>query len=548
MQQLASDDAEASPVEILQAIVPGSPEAGAELAKLVAYDLDPNVSQCAASLLCLALEGKGVPPRDKPLLQEAAKPVLYAALHDPDLPDDRKYHAGPLYILCGGQMDSQELCSVFRDFEGTARRNVREAFRGLSDQPDGISQALFSLGLLEGGKAAPTEEAFYRVTELGLDLLEVNRDAAATLLAAVVAMAAGHGAAGEEAHRALDALAEAPCERTAWCLAELASWPAMGDLGAKARALRNAMGARGVAPAYHLTSKFSRALLSAVDGAGTRSMALFFRSPDGQLDLCTVLLNDVVGVKDAWCSFGNAEEIEAQLQGRGELVLAPCSPALAREVLADAAAIHAERGTPFPGPLFVCRPYLGPEPLAARRRTPDLRAYPIDRIERTPAMFEGCEVLHHHPAYGAFTFTSDAAYAFLSSNPVRNDGTVPSEKFETFVREIAARDKDVLLARMAANLEVEALAGRASDEANQTAARAWLGLRDAVVPFHEVPYVRRLCEESIGMVAQNLRLGFRSQAEADRAALALDLPSPEDEGDGDGDADDEFSGNRFRRF
>jgi hypothetical protein len=121
-----------------------------------------------------------------------------------------------------------------------------------------------------------------------------------------------------------------------------------------------------------------------------------------------------------------------------------------------------------------------------------------------------------------FMFASNEAYDFLAPMTSRRSNRLPKSQFETFVREIAAQDKGVLLSRLAATLEVEAWAGRARNPLNKIAARTWLGLREEVLPFHEVPYVRRLAEASVSMVLDDLRLGFTNQADAHEAALAMD--------------------------
>jgi hypothetical protein len=517
--QLTDEDDGASLEQILETIVESADEPGAELAKLAAYDLDPAVSQHATSLLMMALHEEGILPHAKELIQRSALPVAEQALHDPGLPDDRKYCLGPIFMLCGGQIAPREFPALFHDFEATARRNIQGAFRSLSDQPDGIAEALTTIGLLSDGDAEPNDEAFFSATEMGAEMCEVNTRAAAGILATVVAMAAEHNVAADYADRALDALAETRCERAAWCLRELGRWPAMGPLGVKARALSGGLESQGIAPTYTLECEFSHGLVSHVDGAGTRSVTLFFDARDGELDACTLLVNDIVGMKDAWCSFGNGDEIEAQLGAQDDLVLAPCSPELARELLAEAWAIHEERDVPFLGRFFVCRPYLGAGLIEPSRRTPDLSAYHLDEVECSASMLDGSDELMAHPVYGAFSFTPDAAYDYVAKHASGALRYLSEKELETFVREFAPPGKDILLARIAAGLEVEALAGRAAQALSRLAARTWLGLREGVLPFHEVPYVRALCTHSVAMIAGNLRLGFHSQADADKAAL-----------------------------
>ena len=54
------------------------------------------------------------------------------------------------------------------------------------------------------------------------------------------------------------------------------------------------------------------------------------------------------------------------------------------------------------------------------------------------------------------------------------------------------------------------------------AAAHWLGLSRDVLPFHEVPYIRLLGEQSVEMILWNLRAGYRNQAEANEASLMMD--------------------------
>ena len=82
---------------------------------------------------------------------------------------------------------------------------------------------------------------------------------------------------------------------------------------------------------------------------------------------------------------------------------------------------------------------------------------------------------------------------------------------------VAAKEKDLLVRRVAANLEVEARAGRAQRPVNRLASRVWLALSEGVVPYEAIPYVRALAADSVQSIATNLRRGFNSQAEADEA-------------------------------
>jgi hypothetical protein len=457
------------------------------------------------------------------------------------LPDDRKYFVGPLYLLAGGAAGPEEIVALFKDFEGTRKRNIAATFGTLSDQPRGIAEALFGVGLLTEDREPPAEEALIATAELGRDMIGANPRAAAGILAAVVAFAAEQDMAADHADRALHAMATGQCEQAAWYLGELGRWPAMGPLGAKARSLAARMEAAGIRPAHPLASRFSHGIATGIDGAGSRSVLLFFRAEEDELDAACVLLNDAVGVKDAWCSFGEGEEIEAHFRAQPEITHGPCSLPLAREFLAEAWAAHERLATPFPARLLLCRPYFGPEPIAPQSRTPDLHAYGLDRKKHSPSLVDASDELIDHPGYGGFSFTSDAAYGFVSEHSRRRGVGLSKEKAEDFLRNVAVLERDLLLGRMATNLEIEALGGRAASRANRMAANTWRALRDDLIPFHEVPYVRALCSLSIEMISHNLLLGFHSQAEADQAGLLFDEGEDnEDEESPDGLFDDLF--------
>ena len=118
---------------------------------------------------------------------------------------------------------------------------------------------------------------------------------------------------------------------------------------------------------------------------------------------------------------------------------------------------------------------------------------------------------------------SDAAYAYCDlARPRRGRPRLSKKKLDAFITEIAIQDRETLLARMAVNLEVESLAGRATQRHNRIAARTWLGITEEVLPFHEIPFIRTLAVNSAELIIENLRHGFRSQAEADAAALEMD--------------------------
>ena len=190
--------------------------------------------------------------------------------------------------------------------------------------------------------------------------------------------------------------------------------------------------------------------------------------------------------------------------------------------MADAWALHERQERPFPGRFFVYRSYLGDEPIEPRSRTANLGAYMLETTVISPALVDGSQELCDYEPYGGLWFSSDDAYAFMKSHPSKHGRRLARTDSDPFVRTIAEIERDELLARMAANLETEALAGRGTRKLNQLAGRTWLGMREQVCPVHEVPYVRALAKRSVNVITRNLRDGYTSQAQANQAGLDLD--------------------------
>ena len=531
-------DEETEVDEVLWQLMEGAEDPGRDLAMLAAYDLDRSVWEPASALIVISQREASLAPRDSERLGTGARPVLLGALRDPDLPDDRKYMLGPLYMLCGGDLSREEIGSFFRDFEGAVERQVKEMMARVSDQPASTEQMLSSMEFLESALPGEAERPFAPLLAMGSELATGDPAAAAALLGAAAAIAIEQGEAEGGARQAIELVAEHPCPRAAFVLRELGAWPGAGALGTEARLAAERVALAGVEPRASVLSEFSHGILSSIDGAGSRATHLFFRTPEGGMDVVGLILNDAVGVKDVWFVAEDGAEVEAVLRESAvEMSLAPCPLPLAREVVADMWAMHEQLDKPLPGHLFVVRPYLGDAPLEPRRRKPNLGAYMLELVKRSPDLVDRSERLADEAIYGGLFFCSDAAYEHVDQvRPRRGRQRLSRKKLDTFIRDVAILERETLLARMAINLEVESLAGRATQPLNRIAARTWLALTEEVVPFHDVPYIYALADLSTQMIIENLKLGFRSQAAADQAALEMDemdsfLDDEEDEQD-----------------
>ena len=511
-------DDNSDPFQVLEGILADAADPGTDLAWIAAYDFDPSIAECALVLVFLAANTPDVPPADRKRFGGPAGKVLLQALHNPNLSDDRKYALAGLYKRFNDIPD-ESFRSFFKDLEGTSIRKGKELVKDLADKPEQAEELLASLGFLLPDETPPSEGAFACAVDFCAKACPANPPVVATMLGIVVAHAAAHATGIEQALHALDVLAGIPHERAAWCIAELARWPGMGIIGGKALTLAGALPPGKQPAAPPIPASFCHGTVSGPDGDGSRYVMLSFNSGEEDQQGVVLLINDIQGMKDAWGIYRNAGGIEDEMIDRQpSAAFTECSPDLAREILADTWALHEEQQRPFPGALFGVRPYLGPEPIIPRRRTPDLSAYGLANAPRTPQLVAHCDDLMSIDRYGRLYFVSDAAYDFVGKVGPKKGSLLKANDFQAFVDGVAAPEKATLLSRVSANLEVEALAGRAGERLNGIAARTWLALSENVVPFGDVPYVRSLCRKSVQIILDNLRNGFHSQAEVNEAA------------------------------
>ncbi|GIW71663.1 MAG: hypothetical protein KatS3mg102_1205 [Planctomycetota bacterium] len=531
--------ADGPPDLMLRELFDGLGNPGRQLAWLAAYGAGPEQRQSAAMLLYIGCGEGALGALRAQRLARAARPVLQAALGDPELLDDVKLALAPLLLVCGGQLREDQLRSCFRDFDAACARLRERAREELTEDVETAERCLVSVGLLarerarEDGDAeraaagcallppplaapyqaaafAPGAEPLEEALALGIALAEDKPRLGALVLGTVAAEAAARRCQRQPIELALEQLGALASGRAAWVLEELCRWP--GDLELQLRASHElaACRRRGLPSRPPRTGEFSHGWVSGVDGAGARHLQLYFRTDEGELDGLVLLLEDTVGLADAWAVWREAAGLEQLLRAAaGEaLGFAPCTLELARELLAEAWWLHHERDAPPPGRFLLYRPYLGPEPVRPGRRRPQLGAYLLESWVRGPELAEGSEALCEHPVYGALWCGSGEAYEFVARWGRRDPHGVtylPERAFETFVREIAAAEREVLVRRLAANLEVEAWAGRARRPANRIAARTYLVLAERLVPFYRVPYVRELCRRAVPAIGAELR-------------------------------------------
>lgn len=510
--------------EVLRGLLAESAAPGEDLAWLAAHDLDPEVSSGAFSALFYVLRGEGVGGQIRDRVRERAAPVLLNALKSRRMPDSRKYSIGPLYSFCVGEIPGEDYRAFFEDFEKITNRMIDDAIRGLAEDPKSVDRVLTGMDALLDGDVGRGSR-FAAAQELAEHMLPGKPAAAATLCGAALVT----GWLEEDVRDTRVGLAFKLLEKTAqpqaaWLLEEMARWPGMGELPARARRSARKMELQGVYPDYPMRSKFSHGLVTAPDGLGSRQMALFYATADGGVDALLLLYSESLGLKDIMCIFEEGAEVERELRDRArDLAMASCGLDLAREFLADALARHYELKTAPPANLIIYRPYLGALPISPRHRTPDLSTYGLTVLDTSPELVANSERLAASPFYGMFMFTSDKAYEYFQKTAEKKGPRhLPQKTFDRFLREVAIEERDTLLDRLAATLEVESWAGRARHRINQTAARTWLGMTGNVLPFDQVPYVRAVGKLSARMIIENLQMGFHTQGEVNEAALRAD--------------------------
>lgn len=515
-------DADEDYIGTLRSIVASTPDAGEHLVWLTAYDFDGDVAKAAGTLLTFAAEGE-VPISVYEALRESAEPVLLQAIRNKALPDPRKLGLLAVYNEMCGELPQHEIDACFGDAEAAFHSALAEAARTVTGEPEAVEAVLEGAFALPGSalELEPEAENLFPVFATGIEACKHRPERASLLLFPCVAIAAEFQIACDVAAAALKAMKETECGQAAWCLAELGRMPGMGELGELAAKLAAEMAHDEIAEELTLQRSFRSGKATGVDGSGARGLRLYFKRPDGCVDAVVILISHTSGIKSVWCSYGTDEEFEDEFIFAAGPPSASSTLEFARELIADALVAHEENNLPIPGSFFIHRPCLGAQPILPARRTPDLQAYKLDNFERSPKLVEGSAEIADLNPYSLLTFTSDAAYEYL-------DQTVPGEEdisekdFDVFVREIASQEKEKLIRLMAMNLEIDALGGHAGDPLHILAAGTWLAMNEDIVPFHEIPFVRKLSRISVENILLNLDEGFQNQQEVNEAGLVMD--------------------------
>jgi hypothetical protein len=168
--------------------------------------------------------------------------------------------------------------------------------------------------------------------------------------------------------------------------------PALSGLaeGATDRAVRRAakralyrLSQRGVAPApasrpvpvvQRRAPRAVRAWLSGIDGSGSRAAWILFEGPYGGGALCSLILNDVIGIAEVAGGDITKRRLEAELaalRAAQKLPWVESEPTRALGLVAEALELHRERGTQPPAAFGRWQPFF------AESGSPPPRAEPV---------------------------------------------------------------------------------------------------------------------------------------------------------------------------
>ncbi|HTL50950.1 MAG TPA: hypothetical protein VL860_00090 [Planctomycetota bacterium] len=556
------EDMETNPQGIVYQMLSRYAHSPRLLAQLAVTDPDLEICSGALLILFLALKDSQIPESFQDRVRTEAGGILERALRDPQTSDDRKFMLGPAAFLCEIHMSEEEYRGLFKDFESISARKFKEYADGILDNPAAIDKVLISADLVAppAGAAAetakgepagkstappdddPPEVVTPKMLETELHragaLCQHNPAVGATLM--ILTMAAGKslGVDAPEWEKYLEFAARADSGRAAWYLTELGRMPGLGDLAVAAAKLGSQLKQTGVRARCPVAGDYSHGWVSQMDGAGSRSLNLYFRTPEGGMDGLTLLLNDETGMKEIFCVFGEGASLEEEVQKRsGRVAFAPCSLALARALIGDAVGLHRAQNKPLPGRFLLFRYLLGPEPLAVQPHEAKLGCYLLETVVFSPELIADSASLADSPLYGPLWCNSEVAYDYLteqleeeaSKGKKRRTKRLKLKKpaLTEYIREVCIKDRERLQKRLAANLEFEGWRGRARRPENRSAALVWLALARDLVPFEEIPYVRELAKHGAENISENIYYGYKSQAEVEIASL-MEVEDEED--------------------
>lgn len=263
-----------------------------------------------------------------------------------------------------------------------------------------------------------------------------------------------------------------------------------------------------------------RAWISAIDGSGSRATWIVFQGAFGGLELCSLIINDTVGIVEAAGGGITRKRLDAELAALREAQKLPwieTSPARALVLVAEALALHRALGTTPPAAFARWQ----------ARFTASAPPAPAPPTEvDTPLVSRGAELLDAPEMAGWFFEPANVQAEALEmlqaqESPLVVSDRVKGERVEALVSRVAARELDApVRARWARRLmdmaEVFDVTDRAALGEIARAAAGALVAEGADVSAQ--PFARGLARRALE-VAGEVATGRLSAADASRTPV-----------------------------
>lgn len=266
------------------------------------------------------------------------------------------------------------------------------------------------------------------------------------------------------------------------------------------------------------SERATRAWLSGIDGSGSRAAWIVFESTYGGLRLCSLILNDRLGITEVAGGDITKTRLDrelAALRASQKLPWVESDPSRTGGLVADALALHAARGTTPPAAFAPWRPRFASAPPA---QSPSLPAAP------DPALIERSATLLDRPELAGWFLDPESvqsdAVGLLEARESRLvlSDELKAEREDAIVERVIEREfgdeaRGLWTRRLAEMALVLDAAGESDAAALATAAAAALAAGRPEPRRH--PFVRALAARALE-VAGEVTLGRLSAAEVSR--------------------------------
>jgi hypothetical protein len=263
----------------------------------------------------------------------------------------------------------------------------------------------------------------------------------------------------------------------------------------------------------------TRAWLSGIDGSGSRAVWIVFEGAYGGLRLCSLILNDTLGITEVAGGDITKKRLDRELAGlraSQKLPWVETDPARAVGLVVEALARHAAKATSPPATFSAWRPSFATAPIAAPPTLPD-DADP-GLVERSAALLERPELAGWFLDPESVQGDAVDLLASRESRLVLSD-QLKAEREDAIVVRVIEREIDDaargLWARRLAEMALVLDASGAPPEAATLARATAKSLETGTPEPRRHPFVRALASRALE-IAGEITLGRISAADVSR--------------------------------